>query len=628
MSLDSAADLQYTVQDAVRALTDAAQDAVDTDDYITYSTLLDIYLTNSERYKESERITILQALDSILRNNVSDTETLLSSVAWDLPVLLLPYLSSSEAFDIVAASPTVTSRKAALRIFNLIAEKGNAKEVFLKAIEALSSLSVDSSFDATPEQNLDSEKLFVLQFYALFEVIISVTRRITTQYPSRFLATSSTALLSFFSNHVDDLSDQSLPVLLRRLYLFSRDYIPPPSKSPVDPEEELLQRLMLQSYATHMVEIMLRNQSVDWSRRYFAVIKPELEILPERERKRAVTFEGIASANIVEMMERFLQLTSSFDIAPEVFAETILADPPEMEPENEEDVDPSFPTPPQADQSIPLSAEGCFLLLAEYLISDPRAKITFTATEVIKIITRFLVRENGEAPGAGVCDAVGFFAWKFLKDVDQAELDAMPSADFNGFLQLLTSLSATSSIPPVRFLFHTLVTHLLRKSSPERAFAYIYDTLEYCPFENVRGAFVIVLKDFLNSAEFCGTKEQPSYDKRRQAETEQMILATLEGVESSPELLLDERYSTLLAWVSNFLAVIHGSKQLLDSAIPRLRALIESDAVVAESAETEDDERTEREVRERILATGVEFLENGRLASGLGGLQLADVEAA
>ncbi|KAK9375890.1 YAP-binding/ALF4/Glomulin [Lipomyces chichibuensis] len=615
-----------SIEDAIHALTGAAQDAVESDDYITYSTLLDVYLGNPNRYKESERVALLQALESILRRS----EILLSYVAWDLPVLLLPYLASADPFDSVAASKVLTPRKAVLKIFNLIAEKGNAKEVFLKSIEALSTLNVDFPLDATPEQILDCEKLFVLKFYALFEVIISVTRRITTQYPSRFLTTSSTALLSFFSGHVDELSEQSLPVLLRRLYLFARDYVPPPSKTAVEPEEEALQRRMLQSYVTHMVEIMLRNKSVAWSRRYFAEIKPQIDVLPIRERERPLSFDGALSPSIIEMLERFLQLTSSFDIAPEVFAETLLEEPPELELDNEPEVDPSFPSPPASSSSIPLSAEGCFFLLAEFLVSEPRSKISFTFPDVIRITKRFIIREEGESPGVGVCDAVGFYAWKFLKDITPEEIASTSPEEFNGYLQVLTSLSATSPSPTVRFIFHTLVVHLLSRSSPERSYGYIYDTLQFCPFENVCGAFVIVLKDFLDIS-----SQEPAessrcriiYEETKRKQVEDLIESCLSAIETSPDLLLDERYPTLLAWVNNFLVVVGGEKAFLDAIIMRLHALIQRDKLTSKN-DTDDDERIERNVRAGILTAGMELLEKAHsLESAVKKLSIKDDES-
>ncbi|KAK7207858.1 YAP-binding/ALF4/Glomulin [Myxozyma melibiosi] len=626
MATESQPSQPVTTEAAIKALTGAAQDAVDSDDYITYSTLLDIYLEDPERYSESDRVKILQALEDILRKN----ETLLSYVAWDLPVLLLPYLASDDPFDQVAAAKHPTPRKSTLRLFNLIAEKGNAKELFLKAIEALSTLTVDFSPDATPEKNLDSEKLFVLKFYALFEVIISVTRRITTQYPSRFLTASSTALLSFFSSHVDELSDQSLPVLLRRLYLFSRDYVPPPSKSPVDSEEEALQRRMLQSYVTHMVEIMLRNRSVDWSRRYFAAIKPGLEVIPVKERERPVTFEGAVSASITEMLERFMQLTLSYDIEPVEFQATILQEPPELEPENEDEIDPSFPAAPTSNESIPYSAEGCLLLLAEHLISEPSMKINFTFPEIIQITKRFVLREEGGTPGAAVCDAIGFFGWRFLRQVTREQIEAVSTEDFNGYLQVLTSLSATSPHPPVRYLFHTLVVHLLSRAEPERAYGYIIDTLQFCPFENVRGAFVLVLKEFLyvpSNTEKPTSDDKVVYDEAKREQVEELIQTCVSDIENSPGLLLDEKFPTLLAWVNNFLPIIGGSKSLLEDILPRLKKLIEQDKAAAKK-DSDVDETDERTVRAGILSSGLELLTSGELgiSDKLSALAVSDSE--
>ncbi|KAK9477249.1 YAP-binding/ALF4/Glomulin [Lipomyces japonicus] len=621
MSAEQILDSSISISDAISALTAAAQDSVDTDDYITYSTLLDIYLANPKRYSESERLTLLLALENILREN----ETLLSYVAWDLPVLLLPYLSSIEPFD-ASSLKSATPRKTALKIFNLIAEKGNAKEVFLKCIEALSTLDIEYSLDSSPEEQLDNEKLFVLKFYALFEVIISVTRRITTQYPSRFLTTSSTALLSFFSSHVDELSDQSLPVLLRRLYLFARDYVPPPSKTTVDAEEEALQRRMLQSYVTHIVEIFLRSRSMEWSKRYFLDIKSDIAVLPVKERQRTASVDKVVLSNVYEMQERFLQLTASFDMSPSIFQQTVLAEPPELELENDDEVDPSFPSPPTSADSIPFSAEGCFLLLAEFLISESRTAITFSFPEIISVTKRFTVREEGESPGAGVCDAIGFYGWRFLKDITDDEISKVSQEDFNSYLQILTSLSASSSSPQTRFLFHALVIHLLSRSSPERAYSYIYDTLQFCPFENVRSAFVIVLKDFINPGSNAAIKARITYNNAKQREVEDLIRLCLSDIENSPDILLDDHFTTFVAWVNNFLIVVPSEQKFLEEVEARIRAIIKNNKSIATD---DEEERAERVAREAILTTGLNSLSeknSDRLEEKINDLSLHDTK--
>ncbi|KAK9463589.1 YAP-binding/ALF4/Glomulin [Lipomyces oligophaga] len=600
-----------SVEEAISALTGAAQEAVDTDDYITYSTLLDVYLGTPDKYLEQDQIRLLQTLEEVLQSN----ETLLSYVAWDLPVLLLPYLASAEPFDTVAASKSESPRKASLKIFNLIAEKGNAKEVFLKAIEALSTLSVDYEPGAEPHQILESEKLFVLKFYALFEVIISVTRRITTQYPSRFLTASSTSLLSFFSSHVDELGDQALPVLLRRLYLFARDYVPPPSKSAVEPEEEALQQRLLQSYATHMVEIMLRAKNVDWTRRMFAAVKPSVDVLPIRERQKSVSFEGAVNANITEMLERFVQLTLSFDITPEDFATTILTIPREDNPEeeDEDDVDPSFPTPPTQSSSIPFSAEGCLLLLSEYLSSDSKCTVAFTFPQIIEISKRFVTQNESGSPSAGVCDAIGMLGWKFLIDVKPEQIKEVDTEDFNGYLQILTTLSATSPIPDVRFAYHVLVVHLLSRSGSDRAYEYIFDTLMYCPFENVRSSFVVVLKDFLKKGPSDSRQTAIDYDDAKREQIEALIKQCTTEIESGGQGVLDEKFLTLIAWVNNFLPIAGSSDLFNSTVLPQIKAIADSESEAKESTkEMDSEELVERQVRTGILQTGLDLISADR----------------
>lgn len=382
-----------------------------------------------------------------------------------------------------------------------------------------------------------------------------------------------------------------------------------------------------------MVEIMLRNQSVDWGRRYFAAIKPDLEVVPLKERLRPVTFEGAVTASVTEMLERFMQLTMSFDIEPQEFQAVILEEPPELEPENESnEVDPSFPAPPTSDDSIPFSAEGCLLLLAEHLISESRMIVDFSFPEIIQLTKRFVIREGGEAPGAGICDAVGFFGWRFLRDVTQEQIEAVSAEDFNGYLQVLTSLSATSPIPSVRYMFHTLVIHLLSRSSPERAYGYINDTLQFCPFENVRSAFVLVLKDFLdisaNAERFASNKEtqcKVTYDEAKRAQVETLISTCVDEVEGSPAKLLDERFSTLLAWINNFLPICGGSTQILGDILPRLKALADQEEVAAKT-DSDVDEGGERAIRAGILLSGIELLSTDGVdpTEGLRGLKIVD----
>ncbi|KAK9456167.1 YAP-binding/ALF4/Glomulin [Dipodascopsis uninucleata] len=624
MSTDKSDAVGTDIKGVVNSLRAAARDTVETDDYITYSTLLDIHLSNCSTLEESTRVELLQGLESILLEN----EGLLSHVAWDLPILLLPYLESSENFEDVAAAKGLTSRRLAFSIFNLVAEKGNAKEVFLKSIEALSSLSLDIDDAAAIHEKIELEKVFVLKFYALFEVIVSVTRRIITQYPSRFLTTSSSALLSFLSTHIDELYTQSLSVIVRRLYLFARDYVPPVSKTPVDPEEEALQRRMLQSYITHLVEIIFRTANLDWSNRYFNFIKKDIKVLPERERQRETSVVGNGA---LEMVERFLQLTSSFDMHPSMFVEAILEEPAEMDQEESDDL--TFPSPPTSASSIPLSSEGCFLLLSEFLMSEKNHKIRFTLPQIILISKRFTNQDDHILPSAGVCDSIGLYGWMFLKDITPEEIAEVSQEDFNSYLHIITALSATQGDAARRFLLHTLVVHLLSLSSRERAYEYIFDTLMYCPYENACEAFVVVLKDFLKSpgrSNSTNTKSSRKsimgtieYDQEKQEQINDLIQDCIGTVDSRGSLLLDEKFSVLQAWISNFLVVMGGDTQFLKDVISKVKRIIDKDARLVETSENmNSEEKNEHILRQRLLQAGVQSLENGQLESKLNSLSI------
>ncbi|KAK9473029.1 YAP-binding/ALF4/Glomulin [Dipodascopsis tothii] len=620
---DEPAEAGFNATEVIEALVAAAADAKDVDDYITYSTLLDIHLGSPERLAYADLLRILRAVEQIFARQTD----LLASVAWDLPALLLPCLEVAGQGQALHNPVRNDIMKVVMRIFKQVAERGNPKELFLKAIELLASMEMHFEPDYEVEANHDAEKTFVVQFYSLFEIIIAATRRIKTQYPSRFLTMSSTAMLSFFSTHVGQISESSLPVMLRRLYLFARDYMPPPSERPVAEAEEAMQRRLLQSYLTHLIEILINSRRVEWAKRYFKDIKTEIDVLPEGERQRPLMLQGFVNAGVVEMLERFAQLMPAFDIDLEMLKETVLA-APEPEPESEsDDDDPVYATPPSTAQAVPFSVDGSLFLMVQFLMSeeDEHTELRLSLDELVRVTKRFMTPEDGETPSGGVCDALGYLAWRFLRGVTRAEVAAVSADEMSGFLQVLTSLSATSQGAADRLLFHTLVVHLLSRSPAERAYAYIYDTLQYCPFENVQTAFVVVLKDFVEIAGVrpvgpVGIVERTRLDPARRDEIQGLVRTCLDDVAGPPgaegSRLLSEDVSTLVAWVSNFLvyATPAMDRAFLEDVVARVNALVAADRKAAAATDADADELAERATRATVLEIGAASLRD-RLGS-------------
>lgn len=188
-------------------------------DYITYLTILEYQLTSAR----------LPSLEKVLQD-----DSLAENIGWDLLHLLLPLLPESQ------------------ECLNLVAKKGNPREVVIRITESLSKLNkddhaeeetlgtssiadddhpvskitetlpdlttnepesetVDEPGAASAQEHLvvkndplddheieTSKSLQIPQFKALLSMLTIVHPRISTKYPSRFLATSLPAVLSTY----------------------------------------------------------------------------------------------------------------------------------------------------------------------------------------------------------------------------------------------------------------------------------------------------------------------------------------------------------------------------------------------------------------------------------------------
>ncbi|ODV59765.1 DUF1760-domain-containing protein [Ascoidea rubescens DSM 1968] len=293
---------------------DAAKDAIKTKDFISYSTLIDIYLSNSNNYNDDEMEKLLATLHEILRNDVEfNNNELIYEIGWDLPEVLINFIESS-SFKFKSYLSNAPCIKSSLSIFDLLARYGNPKELFLKACELLSSLKChfkENQNDKEDEQketgdankdeenqnedqlNLEllvdqfsndelKERFFDIKFHSLLELLLASLKRIHTNSPSKFLVMAITALLKLLNNNVDEILNLSF--LARRLYVFARDYIPP---LPLDPpkdstfdniyqfsEDELyLQRKLLQSFITHLAELSLKYTDLSLSLSFYSQLQ-------------------------------------------------------------------------------------------------------------------------------------------------------------------------------------------------------------------------------------------------------------------------------------------------------------------------------------------------------------------
>jgi hypothetical protein len=246
-------------------------------DYLTYLTILESHLSPA----------ILPTLNDILQD-----ANLTQNIGWDLIQLLLP-LPGAET------------------CLNTIARLGNPREVVLKVTEALRLLDVDEVEDEEeqiPEADADkapesqgsgasakaSEPTAADKFCTLVSLLATLHPRIKTKYPSRFLSTSLVAVLAAYrpSNQatlavitlLQSLSGNKRPPLPhRKSSLSSRMQLeqkqdtsaPDPEATAEDPHEGAIQTKLLQSFVTHVLEVYIKANTLEWSARLREHFEPK-----------------------------------------------------------------------------------------------------------------------------------------------------------------------------------------------------------------------------------------------------------------------------------------------------------------------------------------------------------------
>jgi Uncharacterised protein family, YAP/Alf4/glomulin len=260
--------------DHIAAIRDSVPPATD---YMTYLTIVESHLSPE----------ILPALNELLQDAV-----LTQNIGWDLVQTLLPLPGAEVCLD-------------------TIARLGNPREVVLKVTEALRMLYLDerteedddseevlSEDDKMTERSLEPETID--KFRTLLSLLSTLHPRIKTKYPSRFLSTSLMAVIHSYRpsnkatsaviSFVHALSGTKRPPLPQRrssaaVPLNTGVEAAPPAPDPEataeEPQEEAIQRKLLQSFVTHILEEYINANRLEWSARLQEHHEPE-KVVPGR----------------------------------------------------------------------------------------------------------------------------------------------------------------------------------------------------------------------------------------------------------------------------------------------------------------------------------------------------------
>lgn len=545
--------------------------------------MLDLHLSDASRFSPADKTELLSSLLEVLK---SDSK-MVYEIGWDLPALLLNYVVIENGQGPLRAEATVTL---VMELFSLLAKNGNPKELYLKAIESLAGLDVELSlseeFEASgnPEnEDYANESVLICQFYAVFELMQSTMAKIKTKYPSRFLATSTNALLSFTALAYDRFSWRGKLVIMRRLFTFARDFAMDSDEADLEETEISYQQQLLKSYLTWVADICLHQVCTLWSEQIFFEMK-------SRCTENKTKYELSANvASLSECLERLYQLALSFDMdLKEEFVK--LVKEPELvleedfvETEDKEDeVTNPFAKP---------SKEGIILLYTqEYFKERPDTGPEIDFEVIASFVITMLQREDGTAP-LGIVDSAIFWLLWSSKTVTKEQVQNMDATKFCTLVQSVMMVAATPFAqmrsPAV---FYSLATRLLYLQKDEITLDFMIDTLEYCPFENVCDSTVRLLKDFIlrKRPSICcesvdnladgvknlsvednnnNTKSSLTLKEDKKAKIKELVLGVLDTIET--EGIFSDQFQILLSWL-NFVTVIETDQEFLKKVVQRV----------------------------------------------------------
>lgn len=544
-SLNTVSPLAF--KDIVANIKDCATESAQSQDYIGFSTVLDLYLHDWKVYSVEERITLMELICQVLDEN----KEMLAEVAWDLPPLLLPFIDCD--WPVRFALKDAVQVSLFWKAFNLLANYGNPKELLLTCSEQLGHLtdpeeetwSVEDKI-AEIETNLDDWyktqyddldymiqgyltnmpiRCVVIKCHALFQCIKFCVQRVKTLYPSKFLGMAVSSVLNFFN---------SAPVISgaisvqRSLYLFLRDYMPPeiPDDALTNGEnsgEELAEIFEDECYLQRKLMRLLFDSVVDkLSRDHHRIFISKL--LPR------LGIPNLAAGDwFFELVNRLLSLSLSLDInlsaslAEEIKEACSLFDEKANNIENSEAIlrltvasynNSSFRN--KSPKSLPISTTSLVFLYmyAKYVenwkISLPES---ITVLDLIKVQLKIFIPYVVDSKLTDL-NSVGQFMvltiLKMEKTKKIATKEEFERREVNllilTYLQNISSIICKSDSQIMVKLYSKFIKKFLQHLPEDISYSYILDTMRYCPFDENVLLTLQIFKSLISFSKFDDEK--------------------------------------------------------------------------------------------------------------------------
>lgn len=499
-------------------------------DYLTYLTIIEYNLT-------PENLPIL--------HNVLQDETLTTNIGWDLVHLLVPLLPESEQClqDIARlGNPREVILKVteSLRLIDydvvddddedgVVAGAGDVREQADSSTFPLKTAASKDGAASTQAREVQPPlPLPVEQFVALLSMLGTLQTRIKTKAPSRFLSTTLAAILSSFSSsqsHREEMIE-SIVKLTKAVSGTARPALPARKSSGMlgssamataqnaaDPEgpdvveyseeEQALQLKLLQAFITHVLEeYMLSFAPYDevpgmaWCSRIMEKVHPERTVpgnttMADRFATEKRLNRRTDAVGQLVTLAKDLRLSNDALLSATSIVEKLseLSDP-----DGDED------DCPESAADVPLSRHGSLLLYTARQVST-----ILYGTEHVPMQTesQFELFPHHQEVMKN-CLASPNMGQGYLGTEPEALIDAVlalglvclerdmigePQNDeqFNEYLQVVALLSSNCPNSHLRGHAHYLTSTVLRSQPDDQVrLSFIRDTLEHCPFENLK----------------------------------------------------------------------------------------------------------------------------------------------
>ncbi|KAI9893548.1 MAG: hypothetical protein M1814_006344 [Vezdaea aestivalis] len=504
--------------DALKAITDSQPPATDS---LSWLVIVEVNLSSD----------LLPAFNEIL---LKDPE-LTSQVGWDLIPLLLPFKGNQDCLRTIGryGNPrecviNVCEQLRGLKFENDgdddeeegegtehsepksspgIAEEGQELESDGQGSLDVSKMHITEPIQESEETNVPTE---TDKLISLIRLLAALHPRIQTKHPSRFLSTSLSALLSTYSDAVRFVASQEITLeiirLIKTISGVKRPHLPQRYSSqlqlatknehvagdpeatdePPAPEEQALATRLLTSFVTHVLEDFIDampEPGISWSTRFHEIFNPTKVVSGTSIIKRFTSEEPLRERDAIS--GQLVALARDLILDDDELLKTLTQ--PVVQIERTDDGPPSSPS------DIPLSEAGSLFLLACRIASST----LFGSSTTIPPL--FIFPDH-----AAIC-------FKFIGQAEAGgsnSIGSEPAGVIDAILAIGLHLVNTGKFgDPVyegEEKFNQYLQDLVR-------LAFIRDTLEHCPFENLRGSAVEWFKtETLSPTTTPDTTDDPS----------------------------------------------------------------------------------------------------------------------